>query len=134
MMGLLVLAAAVMTCPGGPVFVFEPGKAVFTAQTDQALPDYLPNLNSKLWREGWFTVEPVVRDTTDRAALALVRRRERAIAQRMHRLGIDRTHIRFGVTRSASPSDGAIAIDEYLSTLSVPQAIYDRLVAPGLLC
>jgi hypothetical protein len=70
-MMMAAAATAAATCPGGPVFAFQPGSAKFTAEADRVLPTYLPN--SALWREGWITVEPVVRDATNSLALKLVR-------------------------------------------------------------
>jgi hypothetical protein len=52
----------------------------------------------------------------------------------MRYLGIDRSRIKFEAARSVAQPDDAIWIDAYNSTLSVPQAIYDRIVAPGVLC
>lgn len=128
---LAMAATLVETCPGGPLFVFQPGSAKFTSEADRALPGYLENLNSKLWRLGWITVSPVAVDRTDKRAIILIRKRESAITKRMMELGIVRSRIRFG--QIEAPWDG-LGVDVYPSTLNVSRKIWSRIVTPGMAC
>jgi len=137
MIGLLMMAAtSVVTCPGGPLFVFQPGTARFTAEANDAIPHYVTNLKSELWRTGWITVSSTVINKADQAAIRLVDRRKRAILKRMARLGVDRTRIRFEVPNATygNDSDHFDWIDVYPSTLNVSQGVWDRLVDPGMMC
>jgi hypothetical protein len=137
MIGLLMMATTtVATCPGGPLFAFRPGTASFTKDTDHAIPQYLDNLNSELWRSGWISISPTVLNTADRASTRLVMRREKAIWTRMARLGIGRTRIRFEAVNATYGNDPHISewIDVYPSTLNVSRNVWNRRVDPRMMC
>jgi hypothetical protein len=135
MIGLLAMAAAsVATCPGGPLFAFKPGSASFTKEADRAIPQYLDNLNSDLWRQGWIVITATVLNANSEASLALVRRRESAIRKRMSKLGVAGSRIRFDFVNGIKWDDPGDWIDVYPSTLNVPQGIWQKLVDPRVMC
>lgn len=135
MIGLLAMAASsVATCPGGPVFAFKPGSASFTKEADQAIPQYIENLNSEIWRRGWIVITPTVSNANSETALELVRRRERAIRNRMAKLGIAGSRVRFDAVNGIKWDDPSEWIDAYPSTLNVSQDIWQRLVDPRMMC
>jgi len=133
-LGLLALAVSAVTCPGGPVFVFQPGTAKLTDEANRFLPDYIENLNSELWSNGWITVGLTVLDRDDRQARHLMRRRARAIQRCMANLGIARARVRFEKVNHDYYADSDDWTDVYPSTLSVPEAVWNRLVPPNLMC
>jgi hypothetical protein len=137
LLALLLLAtppasADVKTCPGGPLFGFAPGSDRLDARTEAMLATYIKNLAVPLWRSGWITVSPTVLGRVDAQAILLAERRERTISRRLRQRGLESDRVRFGGLRSASPTEADA--DVYPSTLSTPEAVWRRLVTPGIMC
>lgn len=111
MIGLSLIATMpVPTCPGGPLFVFLAGTASCTQEADRAIPYYLDNLNSELWRNGWITIGPTVLNAADRPAMRLV-----------------------NATYGGDPHISKW-IDVCPSTLNVSRDAWKRLVGPVMMC
>jgi len=131
---MAMTSAAFVTCPGGPIFAFHPGRTNFIAYAEAMLPSYADTLRSELWRDGWITVTVLIPSRTDRNALHLAHRREQTIRRRMARLGVAKARIRFEVAEAKSDDDLRDGIDAYPSTLNTPQDVWDRLIEPRVMC